>query len=215
MLLTVKQLIFFNHSSVSLHISLFKQCIYNSAYLIYKWGPGICSLFMQSNLKTSVARVRPDTAEQPAGKKPQSCLSLPPIIFCPTASAAKRVEQISPGSAELSVLPSLSCQQPPTRQVPDDWLTTEAGEWWNCWLASACSELQVRFSYNQLIIRMVEIPELVRHDMTAEQVRLESLNSRYTMKSKLVIIQSAFYVIVMNMLLDNSLAFSCCSCRRL
>lgn len=59
---------------------------------------------MQSNLKTSVARVNPDTAQQPAGKKKNPNLAyLTPIIFCPTGSAAKTVGQISPGSAELSV----------------------------------------------------------------------------------------------------------------
>lgn len=134
-----------NEAFVSLHISLFKHCIYNSAYLIYKWALWICSIFKQSNLKTSVARVNPDTAEQPAGKNPNLAY-LAPIIFCPAASAGKTVRQISPGSAELSVLPSLSCQQPPTRQVPDDWLKTEADEWWNCWVASASSEFSPAFT---------------------------------------------------------------------
>lgn len=127
------------------HYALFKQCMYNSAYLIYKWAPWICSIFKQSNLKTSVARVNPDTAEQPAGKNPNLAY-LAPIIFCPAASAGKTVRQISPGSAELSVLPSLSCQQSPTRQVPDDWLKTEADEWWNCWVASASSDFDPAFT---------------------------------------------------------------------
>lgn len=130
---------------VSLRISLFKQCIYNSVYLIYKWAPWICSIFKQSNLKTSVARVNPDRAEKPAGKN-RNLAYLAPIIFCPAASAAKTVRQISPGSAELSVLPSLSCQQPPTRQVPDDWLKTEADEWWNCWVTSAGGEFGPAFA---------------------------------------------------------------------
>lgn len=77
------------------------------------------------------------TASRQKIEKTQILLISPTIIFCPTASAAKRAEQISPGSAELSVLPSLSCQRPPTRQVPDDWLAAEADEWRNRWLASA------------------------------------------------------------------------------
>lgn len=81
---------------------------------------------------------------QPA--KTRILLISPLIIFCPAASAGKTVRQISPGSAELSVLPSLSCQQPPTRQVPDDWLNTEADEWWHCWVASASSEFDPTFT---------------------------------------------------------------------
>lgn len=82
---------------------------------------------------------------QPA--KTPNLAYLAPIIFCPAASAGKTVRQISPGSAELSVLPSLSCQQPPTRQqVPDDWLKTEADEWWHCWVASASSESDPTFT---------------------------------------------------------------------
>lgn len=135
----MKQLIFFIHSFVSSHISLFRQCINNSAYLIYKWGPGISSLFMQSNLKTSVARVNPDTAEQPAGKKKKKkqILLISPLLFS-ALPLQLRKELSGYHLAQLSSLfclhSAVSSLQP--RQVPDDWLTTEADEWWNCWVAS-------------------------------------------------------------------------------
>lgn len=60
--------------------------------------------------------VNPDTPKQPARQNPNRAYLIP-IIFCLTASAAKTVRQISPGSAQLSVLSSLSCQWPHTQQV--------------------------------------------------------------------------------------------------
>lgn len=124
---------------VSLRISLLKQCIDNCAYLIYKWGPWVCSIFKQSNLKTSAVRVNPDTASR---QKPESCLSRP-YYFLPCRFSC---ENSSPDITWLSwALCSAFTQLSAASNSAGAWWWTQNWGRWVMKLLGCISQRCIRF----------------------------------------------------------------------